>query len=208
MGGVPGNIQTVPRAELTALLRAFELSEPFEVHVVSDCEYVVNTFNRGESQFDYLSARHADLWKKVFRAARNRIVCVSWFHAHQTMQECADISDEMLAKWHGNDSADKLATSKAESLRVAAPIRNKVLGLNSDYKMFCSFVADVLLHVVNVDKEPLIKVMRPLVARREKLTLKSLALKYNLLPFAPGRHRLCVRHGGSVQCSVCVASRS
>ena len=86
-GPLPGEQQSVYRAELFAVCRALETS-PSGVTVVSDCLGVVqqaDSFIKGAR----LAPRrhHADLWRRVqtaaaFKAARGEAVVFRWVPAH------------------------------------------------------------------------------------------------------------------------------
>ena len=112
-GPLPGEQQSVYRAELYAVVRAVEES-PSQVTVVSDCLGVVQQAQAVLSGGRTAARRHhADLWARLHRAARARSArgegtWVRWVPAHVPEDEAGGpkISRE---DWEGNSWADHWA---------------------------------------------------------------------------------------------------
>ncbi len=112
-GSVIGWDQTVPRAELTALIK-FLTHSSAGAYFVGDCRYVIDGAASGVPPSLMTSnAADPDLWKEVHRlildhGAPPHLVKVK---AHRSVSRAAIEGEESILHWHGNDAADRVAKS-------------------------------------------------------------------------------------------------
>ena len=80
---LPGPKQTVPRAELSALIEVLNHTDG-DIVIRSDCKHVVDIFNRGASHMTTTLENH-DLWVHLKTALDNRLgsVSVEWCPSHE-----------------------------------------------------------------------------------------------------------------------------
>ena len=108
LGSVVGNLvgakQSVPKAELTALLRALQATSG-DLQLCTDAAYVQRTFKKCRRP-TYLPQCHWQLWSLVKHAQRSR--CQSAFRAQYDL--------ELWWMWEGNVRADSLASGRAAQL--------------------------------------------------------------------------------------------
>ena len=115
---LPGPKQTVPRAEISALIEVLIHTEG-DILICSDCKHVVDIFNRGAS---YLTTtlENNDLWTRLKLALDNRSgsVSVEWCPSHE---EEAAVQRGLISTWHvvANYVADKLAEKAAASANMS-----------------------------------------------------------------------------------------
>ena len=98
------------RMELMAVIRGLEaLNRPCEVELYSDSQYVVNAFNqhwiegwikKGWKTADGSPVKNADLWKKLYEAAKPHDIEWVWVKGHDGIE--------------GNERADFLANLGVE----------------------------------------------------------------------------------------------
>ncbi len=111
-GPLQGDKQTVPRAELSAVLFLLRATEG-PIQIWSDCTYVVS--GMAKKRFLIPQGKNQDLWFSVSRALAARgegFVRVDWTKAHPTPKEIIKYSlgpDRVL----GNAIADELAKKAA-----------------------------------------------------------------------------------------------
>ena len=94
---LPGPKQTVPRAEISALIEVFNHTEG-DILICSDCKHVVDIFNKGAS---YLTTilENKDLWTELKLALDNRSgsVSVEWCPSHE---EEAAVQSGLISPCH------------------------------------------------------------------------------------------------------------
>ena len=118
-GPLPGEDQTVPRAELYAVLLLLR-NRPLPYTIHSDSAYVVQNFHKLMTGLMEFPETHWDLWSEVLALARAggpgglKIVKVKG-HATTAERQRGVISDEDFI---GNDRADKYARLAAQSVEV------------------------------------------------------------------------------------------
>ena len=103
-GPVPG-AQSVQRAELYAAVQAVALAHG-PVRVVTDSQYVANGIMRLPGRPRPPEWKHADLWVRLWQAARAGVLSARWVPAHRERPEPPLLS---AADWRGNAEADRLA---------------------------------------------------------------------------------------------------
>ena len=119
MGGLPGQWQTVLRAEITAVISALEWSQEANrsLRIWCDNETVVNKFRRFQKSFEEIkpTAPDHDLWGRMMNAIQNHpgqcVIIKVDSHQDQT-------SADSFQAWafNGNEAADKLAKIAAAQL--------------------------------------------------------------------------------------------
>ena len=93
------------RMELMAAIKALEsLTEPQNVLLISDSQYLVNAFENdwitGWKMRDWMNVKNPDLWKRLLKAMENHTVTFQWTKGHAG------------TKW--NEHCDTLATTAAK----------------------------------------------------------------------------------------------
>jgi len=113
LGSVSGNVsmsdQTVPYAELLALLQALRSTQG-DVTIWSDCAFVVNGYNNKRWRLEV--CKFHSLWQRIHCCAQGREVQVRRGKAHVTQQH---LENGLVETWQvmGNEAADVLAKSAA-----------------------------------------------------------------------------------------------
>jgi hypothetical protein len=104
---VPGKVQTVPRAELTAFAEALERTVG-NLRYITDHLPILRVWSQGER---VRQLRNGDLWTRIFRAARGRgaEVIVEWAPSHVSVDELDCTSEREVFRAVGNECADALA---------------------------------------------------------------------------------------------------
>lgn len=109
-----GNVKCTPtnnRAELTALIKALKKVYTLEYNdiiIVTDSEYVINTYN-----YDGVRETNADVISKLHKIKNkilNKNIKLEHIKSHQAEPSDTDSIDWF--KWRGNDIADKLCNLK------------------------------------------------------------------------------------------------
>ena len=115
---LPGDKQTVPRAELYAMVVAVENTNPcHELHIFSDSKINVDLYDKGTG--GCLNAENSDLWDRMWRAiaGRTAVLRISWVKAHCTIEQLSrgETTEEHFV---GNAVADALAAVAAHAAQV------------------------------------------------------------------------------------------
>jgi len=129
-GALPGDLQSVHRAEVYAILRVLHalLSQvckhgiSSEICIVSDCKAAVGMFESGPLKATSTKCMHAAHWRRVFHVlelvrSKGQRVCIRWVPAHQTAE---DVQQGRISHddWVGNMHADEAAKKGAAMHRV------------------------------------------------------------------------------------------
>ncbi len=120
-GSCGGWFPTVPRGELRALKEWLDVARSPALFY-SDCQFVVDGAQRGvPQQLTSSRSEHADLWRSIKAALRDRGpgVEVRKVKAHRS-QSAAALEDGDDTIWAGNDAADSAAKSLAKGFWEAA----------------------------------------------------------------------------------------
>lgn len=107
---------TTSRMEMKALLAAVQMIDPdvwTKVHIVSDSQFVVNSFKDGSiskwRMCGWVGVKNAELWKEIVReidSRRKMLFGISWINGHGK-----DLNDPLV---FGNACADALANYKTQ----------------------------------------------------------------------------------------------
>lgn len=107
---------TTSRMEMKALLAAIQMIDPdvyTKVHIVSDSQFVVNSFKDGSiskwRMSGWIGVKNAELWKEIVReidSRRKMLFGISWINGHGK-----DLNDPLV---FGNVCADALANYKTQ----------------------------------------------------------------------------------------------
>ncbi len=122
-GLVTGWFPTVPRAELTALLKHLQHKGTGNAFV-SDCRYVVDGANLGiPTTLTNSSNVNADLWKKALALQRDAggAITIIKTKAHRSRSAAQLDRDDGIDFWHGNNLADEAAKDLARQAAAARP---------------------------------------------------------------------------------------
>ena len=112
-GPVQGQLQTVPRSELIAILKVLEdCTLPVAIH--TDHKNHVQSYKRGKGYCLRWNAPHLDIWLKIWQEIdrldpQEGELTLKWVKAHTSARR--DESDDERAKRIGNAKADSLAGS-------------------------------------------------------------------------------------------------
>ena len=126
---LPGSVQTVPRAELLAVVLVLEVTDPNPVHVTTDAWLVVLGVRGGVGWGQ--RSNNFDLWERFWVAVEakggvNNVVVVVWTKANPSaeyiLQHCLDLHTLV-----GNVIADSLASSHAAEVQVSEFESSRVL---------------------------------------------------------------------------------
>ena len=111
---------TTARMEMRALLTAVEMIDPNEwtdVTVISDSQFVVNSFRLGWLQNwrlnNWRGVKNSALWAKILQAIEGRKkmrFCIKWVAGHEK-----DLSRDYI---YGNNVADALANYKTQETYI------------------------------------------------------------------------------------------
>ncbi len=135
-GTVGGWEQTVPRAELTALI-AFLRHSVTGVRYVGDCRYVLEGAECGVRPFLMSSAAaDPDLWRVIDLLVRDRGAppTLSKVKAHRSRTRALQDGTEALVDWQGNDQAD-IAAKSFDKRRIALDTRSDVWEASEDISL-------------------------------------------------------------------------
>jgi hypothetical protein len=135
-GTVGGWEQTVPRAELTALI-AFLRHSTSSTSYVGDCRYVLEGAERGVRPFLMSSAAaDPDLWRVVNLLIRDHgsPPSVIKVRAHRSRTLASQEGEEALLHWHGNGLADAAAKS-LNRRRMITDDRMQTLEATEDFSL-------------------------------------------------------------------------
>ncbi len=127
-GNVGGWMPTVPRAELTALLKHL-LSSRVPATYIGDCAYVINGFAEGvPRQLTSSRCADADLWKKTRWALEDHGPGqqVRKTKAHRSRSTALSDEADPIEWWEGNGRADHAARTLCRSM-ASADKRTKVM---------------------------------------------------------------------------------
>ena len=119
-GALPGQLQTVGRAERYAVLAPLRQGGEVEL-VVSDLQSLVREGNEWSAEAESARGRHAGLWRKIRGAVANSGRApprFRWVPAHKTLQEALEGGLSPL-DWLGNCWADFFAGLGAASGKIA-----------------------------------------------------------------------------------------
>ncbi len=172
-GPLPGRQQTVPRAELHALVQAFACTKG-DLILTTDSEYVFKGYHRGPR---WRHASNADLWSQLWSAYASRTgkFQLFWGPSHELQSSLAS-GTQLPWQAYVNDLADHLAEKAAKACQV------------TDTEVF---------HLHRLDEKAL-DIIKRLVAVHELYSAKSIddqvAPHHNFLPLNPIITNL---HGGS-----------
>ena len=96
------------RMELRAVIEGLKLlTEPCDVHIVSDSSYVVKAINEWLANWirkDFAKVKNDDLWRSYLEAAKPHHIRASWVRGHSGHEE--------------NEICDKLAREEAEKFKA------------------------------------------------------------------------------------------
>ena len=128
-GALPGQVQSVPRAELYAAVQAIEGCSSADITLVSDNKYFVDGTDKEWRKVQ--CAPHADLWQRWFEAVELKSsVTVHKVKSHGTAEEIKS----GLIPWDyyvGNAYADVLANEGAARAAVPDALAAEVHALDS-----------------------------------------------------------------------------
>lgn len=107
---------TTSRMEMKALLAAIQMVDPdvpTKVHIISDSQFVVNSFKNGYvskwRMSNWVGVKNAELWKEIVReieVRRKMVFGISWMNGHGNELNDPDV--------FGNACADELADYKTQ----------------------------------------------------------------------------------------------
>lgn len=110
-----GGRQTVPRAELTAIVASLAAAGDFRVF--SDCKGVVDGMDKLDQKV-HPKSRNCDLWRVIKTAVQGREITVSKTKAHRDFSEVQGCEFEECCYW-GNDFADERAKAVVRTARYS-----------------------------------------------------------------------------------------
>ena len=115
VGNLVGAKQSVPRAELTALVKALQATSG-DLQLCTDAAYVLKTFRKCR-QPSHFPKCHWDLWSLVKLAQRSRCLTLHKIKSHLSESAFqAQYDRELWWMWAGNVRADSLASDRAAAL--------------------------------------------------------------------------------------------
>jgi len=144
-GSIGGPIQTVPRAELVAVIKALD-NIPDDMTLWSDCKYVVDGMHKLQFRPDKpLPKKNRTLWIEARRllSARANEFIIHKMLAHTTHK---DVKDGKLSAWErlGNHVADKYAGDAAERYALDSRLLERLDELDT-------IASDVLRRLVAIN---------------------------------------------------------
>ena len=119
-GGLPGLVQTVPRSERYAGMRAVQLGRP-PVHVLSDHMAFVQEVYEWHGRHTRPRAPHAVVWRQIVATVERRGVpmpTAEWVRAHRELED-AVLADGTAFRYVGNFWADVFAKMGSGSIMVS-----------------------------------------------------------------------------------------
>ena len=136
---LPGDIQTVPRAELTAVLVTVSNIEYFgTIDFFTDSEITKDTYYKGKHRAKH--ANNADLWTELFQLidTKNIDLRIYWMPSHTADNpEKRSKAPDWMEDWHvkGNDMADVLAGQAADMHRVPTTVSAGINKIHKDLRL-------------------------------------------------------------------------
>ena len=117
-GPLPGNVQTVPRAELFAMLTVVRMLMPGKSVIKTDSK--VNSDLYASGMQACLGSANGDLWTELFsRLGEGRIVLeITWIKGHAEQEDVFRKYDVQPVDLVGNLVADALANRAADTYKV------------------------------------------------------------------------------------------
>ena len=116
-GGLPGAVQTVPRAEMYAAIFTLENTGSQSIQMYSDCKYFVDGFQKGRSRC--IESGNSDLWERFWEAANSKPrIRVSKVKAHAKYEDVR-YGRISLNEFAGNTYADKFANQGAAKVQLS-----------------------------------------------------------------------------------------
>jgi len=189
---LPGEIQTVPRGELYALLFLVDRLAPLtEVDFVTDNEGVFNIYNKGPKASN--NSANCDLYSELFKQILYKAIrlTVRWMPSHlkPTDVRPPGVSPlDVQGNAHADDLAGKAAKAACVPLHVSTPyLANVWLTKKIQYRL-----ATILVHLPNREK-----------AHRNK---SATALKPDIQSLRAATSHTLAEDGNRVRCSDCHSS--
>ena len=190
-----GSVQTVPRAEIYAVLMVVEHAEG-DCHVWSDHENIIKTIN--ERRWSKArSGTNSDLWNRLEDALSNSVWTFrfSWVNSH--VKDGMDVQTKVpRCVYLGNKKADSKAGLAAETNRIPdADVENHktAMGQAKEILMRLTTIAD------DMYKERSHTKLRRMAGHRITLTEKWDAAK------AVTQHHIVDLPGGGMHCCICLS---
>ena len=191
---LPGHVQSVPRAELFAVVLILcHVDYSDDVEIVSDSLTTVQTFGKGADHPAWEHSPNADLWREVWKHNPARVT-MRWIKAH------ADVDPALFAKWGldtedvcGNSCADALAGLGAEEAAAMAHEVAQVVNLEHLVHEIQMRLVAILLHLVA--EFPRTAVDRPRTDLLPRFSVHTLAFCSSHALSVQGDRYVCLRCG-------------
>ncbi len=151
--GVPPKwVDTIQGAELWAVRMAL-LSVAFPEALYTDCDSVRSGVRKGPAWAGSAKRRYARIWLSISGLLEEAAELVHWMPAHTPESSIGHVfcSDGTLVdsdKWCSNQIVDQLAKDAADTVRLPAQFRSRVLHLEAQLKELAIYLGK-LTHEVN-----------------------------------------------------------
>ena len=189
-GALPGEIQTVGRAEIFAVVRLLETTSG-QVVIWTDYQALVLGFQRGR-RYTLGCSKMADLWARFWEALQERpggesCVKIRKIKAHQSLMAVREAKASCnLSQWLGNRRADNLAKQGADELELPDEVVDRVTLHTRMASLFLRRMLVVMQHVLEqapaAASRPKKVVERPRwQARQARLSAALLASQHTLV---------------------------
>ena len=209
-GTLPGEIQSVGRAELFAAIRILEMTEG-QMVLWTDYKALVTGYEKGRN-YTIGCSRMADLWYRFWAAVDARpggpqYVTIKKIKAHQSLAAVREGSAPCtLRQWLGNRKADSLARIGADEHAVSDEVVKRVKLHTEMATLFLRRMLVVMKHVL--DSAPQTPPRPKRIAKREKWPRRRERLKANLRASGHDLERRTLSSGKALWfCTKCHAGR-
>ncbi len=152
---LPGEIQTVPRGEIYALVLLVIFADPLaELDYVTDNKGLFNAFRQGPEYCQ--NAANCDLYNVILKVTIDKAIRLSvrWMPSHLLEKPCKGVfSGVSNLGILGNDHADKLTVDAARRACVPLNVSAPILYYRSLLRKIQYRLATILINLPNRKKE-------------------------------------------------------
>ena len=197
---LPGEIQTVPRAELSAIVTLVEIAEVgANIIYIGDNLPVIKQYNKGEDVCK--RSTNADLYAKLFHHIKTRQILLTLFWIPSHLDDPQAKTSKGLPKkrpdWvqdydiKGNKEADRMAERAAELAQIPELLFLNFKECVDTLRLVQDRLATVILHLPQRKKVKQFHVPKPVPLSKEQAIARS-------------QHCITVEQD-TVQCSACLS---
>ena len=198
---LPGKLQTVPRAELYAILVVCQhVVREGHIVIVSDSKLNVDAFNKGEPFC--MTAANCDLWREVFDCIEKRALSLQllWSKGHADDLETFVSYNVTARNLLGNLCADALARRGAEGGQVSLQDAMDLKWHHALVKRIQARAVVILNTTQSKTSKQACEKVRPEKVRKVTVAGLAIATEHRFTTLSRTLHcYVCLRHSGHTQ---------